>query len=108
MEGQFPSSPRPASRLASLAAFRQGATETHGLDYLLVAYRHRYIALSVFLVVVVLALVNTLSATPMYRATARIMIELEDDEGSPTAGLSGVLPGENYRDPAPYYQTQFR
>jgi capsular exopolysaccharide synthesis family protein len=108
MEGPLPSSPRPASRRARLAAFRHTATDTHILDYLAVAYRHRYVASSVFLVVVVLALANTLSTTPMYRATARIMIELEDDEGSPAAGLSGILPGENYRDPLPYYQTQYR
>jgi capsular exopolysaccharide synthesis family protein len=108
MEGHLPSSSRPASRRASLAAFRHSATETQVLDYLMALYRHRYIALSVFLAVVVLALINTLSTTPMYRAQTRIMIELEDDGSGPAAGLSGVLPGENFRDPLPYYQTQFR
>jgi len=108
MEGHLPSSPPASSRRANLAAFRQTATDTHLLDYLLVAYRHRYLALTVFLSVIVLALISTLSTTPMYRAQARIMIELEDDGSGPAAGLSGVLPGENFRDPMPYYQTQFR
>jgi uncharacterized protein involved in exopolysaccharide biosynthesis len=49
--------------------------------------------------------VRAYMTTPLYRAQARVMIEIEDDE---TTALAGVLNGENIRDPEPFYQTQFR
>ena len=94
-----------AARRASLAAFRQAATDTHLLDYLIAGYRYRYLAASVFFVVILIALVQVYTTTPLYRAQARVIVEIEDDQVS---SLTGVLSGENYRDPGPYYQTQFR
>jgi capsular exopolysaccharide synthesis family protein len=105
MEGKIPSTGPGEARRASLAAFRNAATDTHLLDYLAGAYRHRYIAGGVLVVVILLALVHVYTTTPLYRAQARIIVEVEDDQVS---SLTGVLSGENYRDPAPYYQTQFR
>jgi len=79
--------------------------QTHVLDYFATFYRHRIMATSAFLLVLLLALVTTYTTVPMYRATARLIIEVEDQE---TTALAGVLPGVNEFDPEPYYQTQFR
>ena len=84
---------------------RSGPAENHVLDYLASIYRHRYLAAAVFAAVVVAAGIRAYTTTPLYRAQARVMIEIEDDE---TTALSGVLGGENARDPEPFYQTQFR
>ena len=105
MEGKVPSTGAGDARRTSLAAFRNVATDTHLLDYLAGAYRHRYVAGSVFFVVILLALVHVHTTTPLFRAQSRIIVEVEDDQVS---SLTGVLSGENFRDPAPYYQTQFR
>ena len=107
MERLPPSTGSGDARLASLAAIRQAASDTHVLDYLAAAYRHRYLALGVFLIVILFAVARNYMTTPMYRATARLIIELEDDQVGDLTG-NAVLPGENYRDPEPYYQTQYR
>ena len=83
----------------------RGPAENHLLDYLAGVYRHRYLATAVFAMVVLGAGVRAYMTTPLYRAQARVMIEIEDDE---TTALAGVLNGENIRDPEPFYQTQFR
>ncbi|HET9266656.1 MAG TPA: polysaccharide biosynthesis tyrosine autokinase [Vicinamibacterales bacterium] len=93
------------SRVTGPAATRSGPVENHLLDYLASIYRHRYLAATVFAVVVVAAGIRASMTTPLYRAQARVMIEIEDDQ---TTALSGVLGGENARDPEPFYQTQFR
>lgn len=80
-------------------------TDNHLLDYLAAVFRYRYLAATVFAAVVLGAGVRAYTTTPLYRAQARVMIEIEDDE---TTALAGVLNGENVRDPEPFYQTQFR
>ena len=105
MEGKTPSTAHIEARRASLAALRHNSAETHILDYLAAAYRYRYLAASVFFTVILIGLLQVFMTTPLYRAQARVMVEIEDDQVS---SLTGVLSGENYRDPAPYYQTQFR
>ena len=95
---------RPAGT-SGPAATRLGPVENHLLDYLASIYRYRYLAGAVFAVVVVAAGVRAHLTTPLYRAQARVMIEIEDDQ---TTALAGVLNGENARDPEPFYQTQFR
>ena len=92
-------------RISGPAATRSGPADHHVLDYLAAIYRHRYLAAAVFLTVVVAAALRAYTTTPLYRAQARVMIEIEDDQ---TTALAGVLPGENVRDPELYYQTQFR
>ncbi|HEY6507111.1 MAG TPA: hypothetical protein VIY56_03810, partial [Vicinamibacterales bacterium] len=102
-----PNPPRPATTGPSgLAALRHVATDMHVLDYLAHAYKYRYLAAGVLAAAILVALVKTYTTTPMYRAQARVIIELEDDQVVST--LSGIMAGENVRDPAPYYQTQFR
>jgi capsular exopolysaccharide synthesis family protein len=84
---------------------RSGPAETHLLDYFASIYRHRYLAGAVFAAVVIGGGIRAYLTTPLYRAQARVMIEIEDDQ---TTALAGVLNGENARDPEPFYQTQFR
>ena len=98
----------PPNRLAHITgppATRSGPAENHLLDYLAAVFRHRYLATAVFAMAVLGAGVRAYMTTPLYRAQARVMIEIEDDE---TTALAGVLNGENIRDPEPFYQTQFR
>ena len=87
MEGKAPSTASGDARRASLAAFRHAATDTHLLDYLVAAYRHRYLAASVFCVVILLALVQVFTTTPLYRAQSRIIVEVEDDQVSHLTGV---------------------
>ena len=85
MERHPPSTGHGDTRLAGLAAIRQAATDTHVLDYLAAAYRHRYLAAGVFLVVILFAVARNYMTTPMYRAQAKLIIELEDDQVGSTS-----------------------
>jgi len=105
MQGIPQGTPDRLSRITGPAATRSGPADNHLLDYLAAIYRHRYLATAVFAMVVLGAGVRAYMTTPLYRAQARVMIEIEDDE---TTALAGVLNGENIRDPEPFYQTQFR
>ena len=80
-------------------------TDTHLLDRLNAAYKYRYLALTVFLLVMLGVLIRTYTTTPMYRATASLLIE--DDRGKSVAGFASPSAVE-YLDPEPYYQTQQR
>ena len=100
------SRPDAGSRVSSASPARAADNDTHLLDYLAAAYRHRYVAVTSFLLVVLVSLLNTYTTTPMYRAEARLMIELEDEQ---TTALSGAIRRtEGEVDPMPYYQTQYR
>ena len=105
MQGIPQGPPDRVSRIAGPVATRLGPADNHLFDYLASIYRHRYLAAAVFAVVVVAAGIRAYITLPLYRAQARVMIEIEDDE---TTALAGVLNGENARDPEPFYQTQFR
>src|SRR5688572_14262110 len=80
------------------------ATEHHVLrSYLAILYRRRWTALAVFVVVFGLAAVRTFRATPIYEATARIMIESDN----PTV-VSFQDTIETNRRANEYFQTQYR
>ncbi|HEX7827771.1 MAG TPA: hypothetical protein VF477_22955, partial [Mycobacterium sp.] len=49
--------------------------EPHLFDRLAVLYKYRWAAISVFLLVVGWVMVDSYTAVPMYRATARVLIE---------------------------------
>jgi capsular exopolysaccharide synthesis family protein len=64
--------------------------------------------MSVVLLIVLGTMLRTFTTTPLYRAQARLMIELEDEQA---AALAGVLSGPNsyrWQDPQVYYETQYR
>ncbi len=95
----------PLARVHGAPTGRIAETEAHVLDYLATLYRHRYVAAGAFLLVALGSLLNTYTTTPLYRAQARLMIELEDEQ---SAAVVGVFKGETLLDPEPYFQTQYR
>ena len=99
--GTTPSRPQTASARALFPV----DSDTHLLDRLNAIYKYRYIVITVFLLVMLSAVVRTYTTTPMYRATASLLIE--DDRGKTVAGFAPQTGGE-FLDPEPYYQTQLR
>ena len=86
----------------------QRTPDVHLLDRLRALLRYRWIAVSVFAVVLIGAAVHTYSETPLYRAGARILIELEDERSLAVEGVGSVANSEYSLDPEPYFQTQYR
>src|SRR5580765_4699978 len=84
------------------------AYSTHLLDRLSIVYKYRYIAVSVVLLIVLGTMLRTFTTTPLYRAQARLMIEMEDEQ---EAALAGAFNGRStyyWEDPKVYYETQYR
>jgi capsular exopolysaccharide synthesis family protein len=80
----------------------------HLLDRLNVVYRYRYVALSVVALVVLGSLLRTYTTTPLYRAQARLLIEIEDERTTTMAGTINAGNNESVQNPEPYYNTQYR
>ena len=82
-------------------------TDNHLLDRLNALLKHRFLIVTVFLLVLLAAIVRTFTITPMYRATSVLMIE---DQRGTAAAVTGfdTAPRAEYTDPEPYYQTQLR
>ena len=98
--------PHP-SRQPGSVTLTQRAADVHLLDRLRALLRYRWIALSVFVVVLIGAGLHTYSETPLYRAGARILIELEDERSLAVEGVGSVTNSEYSLDPEPYFQTQY-
>ena len=79
--------------------------DVHLLDRVTAIYRHRRLVFSVFTIVVTLMMLQSYSTIPMYRATARVLI---DDES--TVMVAGMASSDPifWTDPEPYYETQYR
>src|SRR5688572_29143874 len=91
---------RPGSRSST-----QAQNQLHLGDYLRVLYRRRWTAGLALLVVFVYGAFNTLKKTPIYEATAQILIEKEARRAT---SLNSVLEqGGSYYD-EDFYQTQYR
>jgi capsular exopolysaccharide synthesis family protein len=98
---------RPAG--AAAAAGRPAVDrDLHLLDRLNVIFKYRYVALSVLALVVLGSLLRTYTTTPLYRAQARLLIELEDERTAVVAGSINTGSNEYLQDPEPYYNTQYR
>jgi succinoglycan biosynthesis transport protein ExoP len=79
------------------------------LDRLRALLRYRWVAAGVFLVVLTCTAIYAYSETPMYRAGARILIELEDEHSLAVEGVGSNSSASEYSiDPEPYFQTQYR
>lgn len=93
--------PAPAAPVSGLpGGHGPGEGEVHLLDRLSVIYRYRKIVITVILVVLVAGVVQTMTTTPEYRASARVQI---DDE----RGLPGVNSMEQvYQDTTILMATQ--
>jgi capsular exopolysaccharide synthesis family protein len=77
--------------------------EVHLLDYVRVLYKRRWIALTVFAVVVAVVSVYTYSAVATYTSRAEILIEKEDPNV-----VTFKDPFEQNRMSDDYYQTQYK
>ncbi len=81
------------------------AEERHILDYVRILYKRRWIAIPVFLLVVIMGMLNALRETPIYRARTQLVIEKD----TPTvATLDQMFQSTDawYNDA--FYQTQYR
>ena len=88
--------------------FPAPAYTTHLLDRLSIVYRYRYVAVSVLLLIVLGTMLRTFTTTPLYRAQARLMIEMEDEQEAALAGALSRPSTYYWEDPQVYYQTQYR
>jgi len=85
--------------------------EIHLLDRLQSLYRYRWISTATFLLVLTGAIAYAWTRTPLYRATARLLIEREDERSLAMEGVGLTTTSSSwdyYQDPEPYYQTQYR
>ena len=88
---------------------RTRPSEIHLRDRLSVFYRYRYVAGLTFLAVLAGVAFQTYSKTPLYRASARLLIDLEDERSLALEGVSTTTTASAYaQDPEPYFQTQYR
>ena len=80
----------------------------HGVslwEYVNILYRHRTVAITTFLLVLIVGILQTYTAVPQYRATAQILIR---DERSTAVTVFDVNDPTFWVDPELYYQTQYR
>jgi len=78
------------------------AAELRLADYLKVLYKRRWTAGTIFAVVLGLVTVQTFTATPIYEATARLLIESDERN---VVSFEQVI--EENRSASDYYQTQY-
>ena len=103
--------PVPQSLVSADARVRfpAPAYTTHLLDRLSVVYKYRYVAVSVFLLIVLGTMLRTYTTTPLYRAQARLMIEMEDEQRGGARRRHQQRRAPYYwQDPQVYYETQYR
>ena len=67
----------PPAEGAGIPDVRYEAHSGHLLDYVRVVYRRRRLAAAAFLLVFLVAFISAVTATPRYRATARLQIETQ-------------------------------
>ncbi|PYQ99801.1 MAG: hypothetical protein DMF96_05655, partial [Acidobacteria bacterium] len=79
-----------------------GDTEVHLLKYVKVFYKRRRMAITTFLLVVGSVTVYTFTATPIFEAKTRLLIEAENRN---VVSFKAVLDEDQTR--ADYYQTQY-
>ncbi|HEX2446509.1 MAG TPA: polysaccharide biosynthesis tyrosine autokinase [Vicinamibacterales bacterium] len=99
--------PHPlAAQSAAPAPFPGSASRgPHLLEQINVLYKRRRLAVTVFALTAIGMAASSLSTIPMYRATARILIQ---DERSTAVGPMAATDPMYWQDPEPYYNTQHR
>src|SRR5262245_42327876 len=103
----FPSPPSPPDVRPTRTSRRSGAArESPFQAWLIVAYRYRYVAISVILLVALSALLRAYLTTPLYRAVVRLIIEIEDESTVATAGAL-ERGSRTWVDPKVFYATQY-
>jgi polysaccharide biosynthesis transport protein len=76
--------------------------EIHLRDYLKIVYKRRYTVYTFFTIVFVIVLIGTLSSTPVYQASTKVLIEKVEP-----ANLSMAYPYYMPYDPE-FYETQYQ
>src|SRR5688572_12993822 len=100
---------RPPPKHPALSLTGGRSTETHLLDKVRALFRYKWAAAAALVVVVGLAALQAYSRTPLYRASARLLIELEDERSLAMEGVGSSPKASEYTyDPEPYFQTQYR
>jgi capsular exopolysaccharide synthesis family protein len=79
-----------------------GAVGVHVLDYVKVLYKRRMTALAAFFTIVLAVTVYTFTATPIYEARTRLLIEADNPN---VVSFTEVINEEQSK--ADYYQTQY-
>ncbi len=98
--------PAPAAPAAVAPSVQpQLDVEPHLFDRLAVLYKYRWASIGVFLLVVGWVMVDSYTAVPMYRATARVLIE---DPGADVATPTEIQRSITVQDPEIYMETQLR
>lgn len=86
----------------SYADAPSGEREVHLLDYVRVLYKRRWLAATVFLLVLGTAAVYTFTATPIFEAKTRLLIESDERN---VVSFQQVVDEDQTK--ADYYQTQY-
>src|SRR6476659_347269 len=81
-----------------------GAQPVHVLDRLAALFKHRRLAGAAFVIVVGVMMLQTYSEIPMYRTSARVMIQ---DERSVAVGNLNANDPAFWEDSDPYFNTQY-
>jgi capsular exopolysaccharide synthesis family protein len=87
-----------------MQAMQNREDEIHLLDYWKVLRKRRQVAVTFFALVVGIVLVYSFAATPVYRGTAQVLIELEKNPVMTFSEGGGAV--VQMRDSAEYYRTQ--
>jgi capsular exopolysaccharide synthesis family protein len=82
-----------------------GVGQLHLMDYVRKVYRHRWLAVTAFAVVLVGAAVSTFSTVPVYEA--RVQLMLEPETPNVMSFKEGMDQGYGYGYEEYYYQTQY-
>jgi len=98
-------SPANPDTSQQLRALLETGPEVHLLDRLTVVLKHYRLVGAVFVVVVALGMLESYSSTPLYKASARLMIQ---DERSTAIGSLNSSDPAYWQDPEPYFNTQYR
>jgi succinoglycan biosynthesis transport protein ExoP len=79
--------------------------EAHLMDYVRKVYRHRWLALTTFAVIVISAAVSTFSTTPIYEG--RVQLQLDPETPNVMSFKDAMEPTFAYGYEEYYYQTQY-
>src|SRR5436190_5007667 len=100
---------RPTPKHPALSLTSGRSAEMHLFDKARALLRYKWAAAAAFGMILSLAALQAYSQTPLYRASARLLIELEDERSLAMEGVGSTSKTTEYTyDPEPYFQTQYR
>jgi succinoglycan biosynthesis transport protein ExoP len=102
---QSPPAPAAPAASAPAASSSQAGPDPHLFDRLSVLYKYRWATIAIFSLVVGWVMVDSYTKIPVFRATARILIE---DPSNDIATPAEISRNVTLADPDMYLQTQLR